>query len=425
MGKSAGRMSQDLFRKEVLEAKRTSWLGSISLAQPVSLWILTGFAASAALAIIFFLVLGNYTRRERVTGQLVPTRGLATVLAPATGVVSVVDVPEGAAIQTGQRLAVVTIPTVIAISGNTADALEKGVHEKEEGLANAQSAQEALLVTQASGLSAQLANARREFVHMQSEIATQQQQVQVANDSLDRLRIAEKEKLVSTLQLKQQEGAVLAQVSQLQVLQRQAIEAQRNSGQIEQQLRAIPGQRLTAQANYRRDRASLEQERIETAARGALQINAPVQGVVATQLVKAGQAVQAGQPLMSLLPANSPLQAELLVPSHAIGFISPGDQVLLRYQAFPYQKFGHYQGKVERISRSALSPGEMAALGMKADGSETVYRVLVTLAKQTVMAYGKPEALKPGMALEADVLGERRSLIEWIFEPLYTLKGRV
>ena len=418
-------MSQDLFRKEVLEAKRTSWLGSISLAQPVSLWILTGFAASAALAIIFFLVLGNYTRRERVTGQLVPTRGLATVLAPATGVVSVVDVPEGAAIQTGQRLAVVTIPTVIAISGNTADALEKGVHEKEEGLANAQSAQEALLVTQASGLSAQLANARREFVHMQSEIATQQQQVQVANDSLDRLRIAEKEKLVSTLQLKQQEGAVLAQVSQLQVLQRQAIEAQRNSGQIEQQLRAIPGQRLTAQANYRRDRASLEQERIETAARGALQINAPVQGVVATQLVKAGQAVQAGQPLMSLLPANSPLQAELLVPSHAIGFISPGDQVLLRYQAFPYQKFGHYQGKVERISRSALSPGEMAALGMKADGSETVYRVLVTLAKQTVMAYGKPEALKPGMALEADVLGERRSLIEWIFEPLYTLKGRV
>lgn len=418
-------MSQDLFRKEVLEAKRTSWLGSISLAQPVSLWILTGFAASAALAIIIFLVLGNYTRRERVTGQLVPSRGLATVLAPATGVVSVVDVPEGAAIESGQRLAVVTIPSATAVSGNTADALEQGVQEKEQGLANAQSAQEALLMTQASGLGAQLANARREFVHMQGEIATQQQQVQVANDSLDRLRVAEKEKLVSTLQLKQQEGAVLAQVSQLQALQRQAIETQRNIGQIEQQLRAIPGQRLTAQANYRRERASLEQERIETAARGALQINAPVQGVVATQLVKAGQAVQAGQPLMSLLPTDSPLQAELLVPSHAIGFISPGDQVLLRYQAFPYQKFGHYQGKVERISRSALGPGELATLGMKADGGETVYRVLVTLAKQTVLAYGKPEALKPGMVLEADVLGEKRSLIEWIFEPLYSLKGRV
>ena len=418
-------MSHDLFRKEVLEAKRSSWLGSISLAQPLSLWILTGFAASAALAIILFLVFGNYTRRERVAGQLVPSRGMATVLAPVTGVVSVVDVAEGAAIHSGQRLAVVTIPSATAASGNTADALEQGVQEKEHGLANAQSAQEALLNTQAAGLSAQLTTARREVVHMQGEIVTQQQQVQVANDSLDRLRIAEQQKLISTLQLKQQEGAVLAQTSQLQALQRQAIEVQRGIGQLEQQLRAIPGQRLTAQANYRRDRAGLEQERIETATRGALQINAPVQGMVATQLVKPGQAVQAGQPLMSVLPTDSPLQAELLVPSRAIGFIGPGDQVLLRYQAFPYQKFGHYQGKVERISRSALSPTEMASLGMKSDGGETVYRVLVTLAKQTVMAYGKPEALKPGMVLEADVLGEKRSLIEWIFEPLYSLKGRV
>ncbi|MGG6461754.1 HlyD family efflux transporter periplasmic adaptor subunit [Solilutibacter silvestris] len=418
-------MSQGLFRKEVLEAKRASWLGSISLVQPLSLWVLTGFAAAAALAIVLFLVLGSCARRERVTGQLVPSRGLATVLAPATGVVSVVDIPEGANVQSGQRLAVVTIPSATAASGNTAQALEAGVQEKEQGLFAAQTAQDAVLNTQAAGLSAQLASAQREWTHMQDEIATQRRQVAVANDSLDRLKRAEQDKLVSILQVKQQEGAVLAQASQLQALQRQAIEAQRNIEQLQQQLRSIPGQRMTAQANYRRDHAALEQERVETAARGALQVNAPVSGLVATQLAKPGQAVQVGQPLMSVLPNDSALEAELLVPSHAIGFIEPGDQVLLRYQAFPYQKFGHYEGKVTRISRSALSPNEMNALGMKSDSSETVYRVMVQLAKQTVMAYGKPEALKPGMVLEADVLGEKRSLIEWIFEPLYSLKGRV
>ncbi|MBS0214732.1 MAG: HlyD family efflux transporter periplasmic adaptor subunit [Proteobacteria bacterium] len=418
-------MSQGLFRKEVLDAKRASWLGGISLAQPLSLWVLTVFSAAAASAIILFLILGSYTRRERVTGQLVPSRGLATVLAPATGVVSAVDVPEGSVIQSGQRLAVVTIPSATAASGNTAQALEAGVQEKEQGLSAAQMAQDAVLDTQVAGLSAQLASTRREWTHMQDEIATQRQQVTVANDSLDRLKRAEMDKLVSTLQVKQQESAVLAQTSQLQALQRQAIEAQRSIEQLQQQLRAIPGQRMAAQANYRRDHAALEQERVETATRGALQVNAPVSGLVATQLAKPGQAVQVGQPLMSVLPNDSELEAELLVPSHAIGFIEPGDQVLLRYQAFPYQKFGHYQGKVTRISRSALSPNEMVALGMKSDSGETVYRVMVQLAKQTVTAYGKPEALKPGMVLEADVLGERRSLIEWIFEPLYSLKGRV
>ncbi|MBS0218878.1 MAG: HlyD family efflux transporter periplasmic adaptor subunit [Proteobacteria bacterium] len=418
-------MSQGLFRKEVLDAKRASWLGSISLAQPLSLWVLTAFAAAAALVVILFLMLGSYTRRERVTGQLVPSRGLATVLAPATGVVSAVDVPEGSVIQSGQRLAVVTIPSATTASGNTAQALEAGVQEKEQGLSAAQTAQDAVLDTQAAGLSTQIASTRREWAHMQDEIATQRQQVAVANDSLDRLKRAERDQLVSTLQVKQQEGSVLAQTSQLQVLQRQAIEAQRNIEQLQQQLRAIPGQRLTAKANYRRDHAVLEQERVETAARGGLQVNAPVSGLVATQLTKPGQAVQTGQPLMSVLPNDSVLEAELLVPSHAIGFIEPGDEVLLRYQAFPYQKFGHYRGKVARISRSALSPDEMAALGMKSDAGETAYRVMVQLARQTVIAYGKPEALKPGMVLEADVLGEKRSLIEWIFEPLYSLRGRV
>lgn len=418
-------MSRDLFRKEALDARRTSWLGSISLSQPLSIWALTGFAAVAAIGIALFLTLGSYTRRERVTGQLVPSRGLAAVLAPATGIVSNVNVQEGAVVQFGQRLAIVTIPSASAASSNTTQDLEMRVQEKEQGLLAAQTAQEAVLNTQARGLAAQLGSVRREWAHIQDEIATQRRQVAVANESLERLKLAEKDKLVSPLQVKQQEGVVLAQIGQMQALQRQSIEAQRNIEQLQQQLSVIPDQRQTEHANYRRDHAALEQERMETVMRGALQINAPVGGMVAMQLSKPGQAVQAGQPLMSVLPSGSELEAELLVPSHAIGFIEPGDQVLMRYQAFPYQKFGHYQGRVKQISRSALSPNEMNALGIRSDVSETMYRVMVQLKKQTVMAYGKPEALKPGMILEADILGEKRSLIEWIFEPLYSLKGRV
>ena len=144
-------------------------------------------------------------------------------------------------------------------------------------------------------------------------------------------------------------------------------------------------------------------------------------GVIATQLVKPGQAVHLGQPLLSLLPGDGRLEAELLVPSRAIGFIEPGDSVLLRYQAYPYQKFGHHQGKVERISRSALGASELGT----AQAAEPYYRVTVALDMQAVTAYGNEEPLKPGMLLDADILGEKRRLIEWVFEPLYSLKGRV
>ena len=418
-------MTESLFRQEVLDAKRGSWLGSISLAQPLSLWVLTGFSLAAALAIGLFLFFGSYSRRSQVVGQLVPTQGLATVLAPATGVLSRLDVAEGGDVQPGQTLAVVRVPRATVGEGDTTRAMEARLARRAQGLRDSHSAQTRLLDAQAGGLSAQLANARRELVQLESEIVTRQGQVRIAEETLQRLRQLQGERFVSELQVKQQEAAHLETISEMQVLQRQATSARRGIAQLQQALRELPGQRLASDAGFERDLASLEQEQVETQARGALAVNAPVAGMVATQLAKPGQAVQAGQPILTVLPKDARLEAELLVPSRAIGFIEPGDTVLLRYQAYPYQKFGHQNGTVKRISRSALNQTDLQTLLGSAAQAEPLYRVTVSLATQAIIAYGQAEPLRPGMALEADVLGEKRRLFEWIFEPLYSLKGKV
>jgi membrane fusion protein len=154
-------------------------------------------------------------------------------------------------------------------------------------------------------------------------------------------------------------------------------------------------------------------------------VNAPLDGRIASQLVKVGQAVEVGQALLSVLPRDERLEAELWVPSRSIGFVAPGNVVMLRYQAYPYQKFGHQEGVVRRLSRNALMPQELRAADSRPAANEPHYRVIVALRRQSVMAYGMPECLRPGMLLEADILGERRRLIEWIFEPLYSVHGRV
>ncbi len=418
-------VTEPLFRQEVLEAKRGSWLGAISLAQPLALWVMTAFAAFAALSIALFLVLGSYTRRSQVSGHLVPAQGMAMVLAPATGVVAQMEAAEGGRVAAGQTLAVVSIPRATLGAGDTAAAMSQRLQRRQQGLADAHQAQAQLLAAQSGGLASQLGNARRELTQLESEIATRQAQVQIAEDTLQRMRQLQADKYVSELQVTQQQAQHLQTVSDMQILQRQATAARRNIAQLQQALQELPGQRLASNASYQRDLAVLEQEQVETEARGALTVSAPVAGLIATQLAKPGQAVQAGQPLMALLPGDGQLEAELLVPSRAIGFIAPGDQVLLRYQAYPYQKFGHQQGTVKRISRSALNQGELQTLMGSAMQGEPLYRVTVTLAKQAITAYGQQEALKPGMALEADVLGEQRKLIEWVFEPLYSLKGKV
>ena len=113
-----------------------------------------------------------------------------------------------------------------------------------------------------------------------------------------------------------------------------------------------------------------------------------------------------------------------MVPSRAIGFIRNGERVVLRYQAYPYQKFGQQYGRVADVSRSALSPQEVANLTGQPNVQEQHYRVVVALARQDIVAYGRNEQLRPGMALEADVLIDKRRLIEWVLEPLFALGRR-
>lgn len=416
-------MPQSLFREEVLRARCSHWLGPVSLVQPMGWRLLTLVAIAVAGSAVLFISLTSYTRRSTVSGQLVPVQGLVTVLAPTTGLLSWLDVREGEQVTAGGDLALVSMPRAILREGSMSAAIEHRLQQRQDALLASREAAQSQLRAQSDGLGGQLAAAQRELLQIESEVQTRQQQSRIAGETLQRLRRLEHGQYVSILQIKQQEAAVLEYTGQMQTLQRQATATRRLVAQLQQAQSELPSQHQAGEAGYRQALAQLEQERAQARADDALLVKAPVTGVVTSQAVKPGQAVQQGQALLSLLPGDGRLEAELLVPSSAIGFIEPGDRVRLRYQAFPYQKFGHQEGRVSQISRSALSAAELAGKGRQE--GEALYRISVVLARQSVTAYGKPEPLKPGMVLEADVMGERRQLIEWIFEPLYSLKGKL
>lgn len=412
-------MNDSLFREEVLTARNNRGMGGISLSQPLRLWLLAGVAAAAAALILGFLLFGEYTRRSKVVGQLVPDLGLSAVVAPTAGVVSRILPEEGERIETGASLALISVPRVTAAGADALSAIRAGLAVQLENVAELGESQLLQIDEQRTGTQRQLDTAMRELAQIEIEIATRIEQVRIAEETTERYRKAVADQLISVVQLGQQEQSLLEVVNARQALERQAMSLRRSIGQIEQQLRELPAQQRALQASTRRDLAMLEQERITQEANGELMLTAPVTGLVANRLIEPGQSVQPGQTLLTLLPQGSQLQAQLLVPSRAVGFVAPGDRVLLRYQAFPYQKFGHHVGRVIRVSRSATMPER----GAPAE-AEPYYRVLVALERQTITAFGKPEPLRPGMVLEADILGERRKLYEWLLEPLYSVTGR-
>lgn len=413
-------MTDSLFRHEVLEAKRNNWLGGISLAQPLRLWMLAAFAVLAASAVIGFLTMGDYTRRSRVAGELVPDLGLSTIVSPTNGVVGRLFPEEGDQVKADDALSLIDVPRVTAAGNDALTVIRQGLETRHDSLAELGQSQAAQIDAQIQGIGRQRAAAQHELAQIENEIATRREQVRIGRETTQRYQLVADQKYVSQVQLNQQQQSLLELVNAQQGLERQATSIRRNLAQLDQSLRELPAQRRGLLASASRDLALLDQERVQQEANGELLVRAPLAGLVANRLIEPGQAVQTGQPLMSLLPKGSRLQAQLLVPSAAVGFIEPGDAVLLRYQAYPYQKFGHHAGKVIRVSRSAIVPADSDS-----QGAEPYYRVLVALDEQSITAYGKQETLRPGMRLEADILGERRKLYEWVLEPLYSLRGKI
>jgi len=151
-------------------------------------------------------------------------------------------------------------------------------------------------------------------------------------------------------------------------------------------------------------------------------MKAPEAGIVTSVQPSNGSKVDANTPLLSIIPIDSPLEIELLLPSRSAGFVQLGDSVNIRFDAFPYQRFGLITGKVSNVDKALILPSDKV-LPIKI--GESMYRVRATLAQQSVKAYGKTYLLKVGMIAEADIILEKRSLLDWLLDPIYAVKGKL
>ena len=82
------------------------------------------------------------------------------------------------------------------------------------------------------------------------------------------------------------------------------------------------------------------------------------------------------------------------------------------------------------VSRTTIASNELVGIENQVSGgaganNESLYRITVDIAAQTINAYGKPQPLQVGMLLEADMLQDTRRLYEWVLEPLYSLTGKL
>jgi len=416
-------MPRPLFRQEAIDAQREKFLGEAIIARPVPAWVFTLLAAGTALLLIGVALWGHYTRRERVEGYLALDAGAARVLLPDAGRVTELLIKEGDEVKAGDPMARISLDRSTGKGASTSEAVAAEMQSRRAILEREQAQLRDLGTQQLEQVRRRAKDLANELGQIDAEMRLQEVRIKSARDQVQRYKgLAGEKQFVSEALVKQKIDEVTDQEIKLQSLHRQRSQVERDLEAAKLEEPSISLKSRTQVEQVARQMSELQEGLAQVEARRETVIRAPVSGVVTNIAVNLGQSVAADAPLATVLPKGSGLHVELLVPTRAIGFVKTGQDVMLRYDAFPYERFGQYHGKIVDIGRNVWSPGDRVG---PLSAKEPVYRVDVGLDKQAVAALGQEFPLRPGMSVNADLLLEKRTLFEWIFEPVIKLKERI
>jgi membrane fusion protein len=310
----------------------------------------------------------------------------------------------------------------MASGGTSADMVQRELKQRVANLEVEKENVRLLAEQQKEQLRRRIDDLKKELSQADAEIRLQMTRVASAREDFQRTQQLVKDGFMSDTALAAKRNDQLDQQVKLETLRRSRAGIERDLRSAQSELPAVDLRARQQEDQLIRERGELQQNLVQEETRRETVIRAPMAGTVTNIAVARGQSLAADAPLATVLPAGSGLEARLLVPTRAVGFVQPGNAVVLRYEAFPFQRFGQYRGTVHNVSRTVWSPGEKVG---PMTVREPVYRIDVELERQTVAAGGQEVPLRPGMLVNADILLEKRTVFEWIFEPVLELRGRL
>ncbi|BAU10427.1 multidrug resistance efflux pump [Leptolyngbya sp. NIES-3755] len=254
------------------------------------------------------------------------------------------------------------------------------------------------LVDQGALARDQLFQAQQQFGERQRTIVQQAGEI--------RQTLSESQKMRSELQ------QVIAESQQLRArLTQKYAERQNAQIQAQQVIQQLLVQRTQVIAKMQQSEKLLQQAKVEL---NQLTLKAPVDGVVsALNIRNRGEVVQSGQTITEISSKTAPLILVAALPTREAGFVKVGDKVQIKFDAYPYQDYGIFEGKV-----SSLSPD------VKVDERVgVVYRVEIVLDRHSISTSTQRTELKAGQTATAEIIVRRRTIAQMLLDPIRQLQN--
>lgn len=416
-----------MFRKEALVAKasKNEIYGEIILASPINHTLISIFAIVFTLITVAFLFGGQYTKRVTAHGELIPESGVTQIYAVQSGLIKTRSVSEGQTVKAGDTLFVLSSDRKSQKKLAIQETINAALQDKRSSLASAIRTTEHIHELEMEALRNNASTLTRERDNLDQQISLAVRKMALSEGSVKRYKGLMAQGYIAPEQLDQKQEELLEQKIRLKDLERSRADVDYKYATVLRNISSTPLTQSNVREELVRSLQVIDQEVVENEAKYETVVSAPSDGIVTAIRGNVGQTAKVDEALAAIVPRGSKFQAHLFVPSRAIGFIRKGAVVGVRYQSFPYQKFGQAKGSVLEISEAPLLPTELPPIANPESSKEPMYRVTVELERQYVKAYGDVTPLRAGMLLDADVMLEKRKLYEWIIEPIYSITGKI
>ncbi|HDL6963101.1 TPA: HlyD family efflux transporter periplasmic adaptor subunit [Yersinia enterocolitica] len=413
-----------IFRQEALEHRAHHWLGSPQIITPVGASIWSMLALVLIISLIIFIAMGTYTQKARLTGSVVHHPAVARIIAPRDGIIISSLVEEGKTVRAGEVIYILNMETQTEFGG-THHEITAALKSQQAAIEQEIKLKSAAADTERNFLLQKLKNKDAEQQKLDGLIAKAVQQTSWLLQKAQHFKALVKQGIALETEHMARQSEYYSAAVQLEAYQQEKVKLQGEAISIKARLAAIQNDVEVSLEMLRRQTARLDQDLISTEQQRELHITSPIDGTLTGITGLTGNTVQAAQELASVMPTSGQAEVEIFATADSIGELHEGQAVRLRFDAYPYQWFGQYDGIVKSISTASVAQHFSIIERQAHQPQRRYFQVRIIPKNNSVTMAGKTYPLRPGIGVKTDVFIRERPLYEWLLLPLKGARDKI
>ena len=419
-----------LFRQEAINYQKAKWMGKALLIKGYSAWFVFLLSIVFIIVLVLAVIFGTYTRRINVPGEITTQPRAINLFSTQQGFIINSHVKVGDKVKKGDPIYELDVSQTTQLGNVT----QKTIESINNQIKNISEIIETLKENKQITLNAlkQQIDEYNKF-HQDSLLLVKNAEKGMSEmyESMQNYADYQKKGLINNEQFNNQRYLYYQQQNSYQFLQNQIIQENLSIIQLNSELVTKIADFDNKISEYQFQLNALQRQLTEVNAKGTLIISAPSDGRIESLSVTDGQMVKTDDSLAQLIPANTDSYYLVLwAPNESVPYISVNDKINIRYEAYPYQKFGQFSGKIMSISKVPASSQEMSTyssspLSQNNINYQAYYKVMVSLDKQQMAKFNNKIKLTNGMKADITLFLEKRPIYQWMLSPFYDIQKSI